>query len=207
MMIRAVMTTTVLLTNILSMNIPATEYPIMTLNMIEHNEIFDEFIDDKEEQGYECIRETFTDEFIKNLVDTSVEYGVDPWLVVSVIEAESSFNPDARAYDGSKHYGLMQLSVHYFSEALALEGTDDFFDPIANVSVGIKELARLLDSQKDYRCVKNSTFKHPGESLAVLSYHKGEGDAIPLFRENEVDSYTEKVIDNWQYYRNTYEKE
>lgn len=186
--------------------VPNTTYAatLVKSSVEKHNSIFDEFIQNRIDMGYTHIEETFTDEFINNLVTICEENEIDPWLVLAVMDAESSYDPNAKAYDGSKHYGLMQLSVYYFSDELEEEGTDDFFDPVANSSVGAKELKRLIEQAKKYKCTKKSSFDYPFETLAVYSYHIGEGNAVPNYKEGIIDDYTIKVIKNWQSFKNQF---
>lgn len=192
----------------IALSTPAyTSTLIETKQIVVHNPIFDKFIDDRETLGYTHIRDTFTDDFINNLIETCEEINIDPWLVLAVMDAESAYDPNAKAYDGSKHYGLMQLSVYYFSDEMEEEGTDDFFDPIANSTVGAKEIGRLIEQMKKYRCVKSSNFTNPIETLAIYSYHVGEANAVPNFKEGTVDDYTLKVIKNWQAFKTEYEKQ
>lgn len=71
--------------------------------------------------------------------DSAREFKLDPALIFSVIEAESSFNPRARSPYGAK--GLMQLIP---STARSL-GVRDPYHPAQNIYGGAKYLRMLYD--------------------------------------------------------------
>lgn len=70
------------------------------------------------------------------------EYGVDPALVIAIIEQESTYDPGAVNYNGTC-FGLMQVYEYYHTDRMARLGVTDLFDPYQNVKVGIDILAGL----------------------------------------------------------------
>lgn len=89
------------------------------------------------------------------------KYGVDPQLVQSVIQVESSGNPSAAS--GTGPVGLMQIS-----EALAKDygySLNDRLDPAKNIDMGTRYLAQNL------KAFGGDTSK------ALLGYNQGTGGA------------------------------
>ena len=111
----------------------------------------------------------------------SMKYDVDWRLVAAIIQAESSFNPDAISPVGAR--GLMQLmpatAANY---GVTLK---NILDPVANVEAGVqhlKMLSRLYDGDI---------------SLIAAAYNAGQGtvarfDGIPPFGETR--NYVERVV-------------
>lgn len=77
---------------------------------------------------------------INEIIASAAEtYGVDADLIHRVIQAESSFNPDAVSPAGAQ--GLMQLMPETAKEL----GVSDAFDPKENIMGGTRYLRQLLD--------------------------------------------------------------
>ena len=143
----------------------------------EHIDIFDEFIEGLNDDE----KELFTDEFIYELLFSCDENELNPWLVIGFIQAESQYNPNAKAYDGSGHYGLMQLSTTYFK-------LDDYFDPIENMRHGCKYIRKLMDESEYYACIVNApldfSFEDKHKLFVANSYNKGMGTAINIWKSD-----------------------
>jgi len=104
-----------------------------------------------------------------SIIRYSTKHGVDPYLVVAVIAAESRFNPNARSYKGAM--GLGQLMP-----ATAAAHGVDAYDPVANLECAIRILRRNLDKYND----------DPLKALAA--YNAGVGavqryGGVPPYRE------------------------
>jgi soluble lytic murein transglycosylase-like protein len=106
-------------------------------------------------------------------------YSIDGLLLASMVEVESSFDPQAVSYRGA--VGLMQL-MPTTAVALSLE---DLHDPDLNVDRGARYLRYLLDL-------------YDGDlELALAAYNAGPGNVrryggIPPFRETQ--NYVQKVL-------------
>jgi len=104
-------------------------------------------------------------------------HGVDALLVASVIEAESSFRPDAVSPKGA--LGLMQVMPFH------LEDGDELLDPEENLEVGASYLSSLL-------------VRYDGDlALGLAAYHAGPGavdryDGVPPYRTTR--AYVAKVL-------------
>lgn len=87
----------------------------------------------------------------------SSKYGVDPNLVLQVINAESSFDTNAVSYAGAK--GLMQLMPSVCEQF----GVKNVFDPEENVKAGVQLLSQHLNT-------------YNGDvPMALMAYNAGAG--------------------------------
>ena len=113
------------------------------------------------------------------------KYNVDPFLVSSIIKAESKFNANAISKKGAK--GLMQImditGEWAASELKMLDFTpDQLFDPAINIEIGSWYVARLM---KQYE----------GDIPTLLAaYNAGTGN-VYKWRNNEVYSLDGVTID------------
>lgn len=112
------------------------------------------------------------------------EYGLDPELVLAVIEAESGFNSAARSPKNAQ--GLMQL-IPATAERF---GVADVWDPVQNLRGGMAYLRWLLAYfQGDVR-------------LTLAAYNAGEKAVeryrgVPPYRETR--AYVAKIMSRYRY--------
>jgi soluble lytic murein transglycosylase-like protein len=107
------------------------------------------------------------------------DYGLDPELVLAVIQAESNFDPRARSHRNAQ--GLMQL----IPETAARFGVRDTMDPVQNLHGGMAYLRWLL------------AFFEGDLRLSLAGYNAGERAVerflgVPPYRETQ--NYVRKVI-------------
>lgn len=108
----------------------------------------------------------------------SQRHGLDPRLVLAVIEVESAYRPAARSRKGAM--GLMQL----MPGTAAQLAVDDPYDPEQNVRGGTAYLARMLD-------------RFGSLELALAAYNAGpeavdRHGGVPPYRETR--DYVERVL-------------
>ncbi|TAL35451.1 MAG: lytic transglycosylase domain-containing protein [Spirochaetes bacterium] len=118
--------------------------------------------------------------------ESATRNGVPEDLVLSVIKAESGFNPNAVSPRGAK--GLMQL----MPTVIQALGVKDPFSPEENIDAGVGLLRGLLDRY-------NGDYKK-----ALSAYNAGEGavdknGGVPPYKETQ--DYVKKVIS--QYLQNS----
>jgi hypothetical protein len=109
------------------------------------------------------------------------KYGIDPQLILCIIEVESGFNPFACS--PQKAMGLMQI-IPETAQSLNL---NDPFDPYENIKAGVK-----------YLCLQLNRFG--SIELALAAYNAGPGaveahGGIPPYRETQ--DYVRTILDRY----------
>lgn len=74
-------------------------------------------------------------------------YDIAPEIIWSIIEQESSWNPNAYAREGSK--GLMQIFEKYHREEMELFDIDNLYEPLGNIDIGVYYLNELIQENVD----------------------------------------------------------
>ena len=119
----------------------------------------------------------------------AAKHRVDGLLVASVVEAESSFRPDAVSPKGA--LGLMQLMPAHF------EGIDRPLDPAVNLGLGTSYLAGLER-------------RYAGDlRLALAAYHAGPGavdrwGGVPPYRSTQ--HYVGRVLARYREHQESLER-
>lgn len=99
----------------------------------------------------------------ESIVKYSEKYGLDKYLVMGVISAESRFSENAVSPKSAK--GLMQLkddTAYWCAEKYGIEG--EFYEAEVNIEIGCAYLRYLLD-----------LFNHDTEN-ALAAYNAGQGN-------------------------------
>jgi hypothetical protein len=112
------------------------------------------------------------------ITEASRAADLDPWLVASIVQAESAFDPRAVSRAGAS--GLMQL----MPSAVADHRVRDVFDPEENLRGGTEHLRLMLDRFKSI-------------PLALAAYNAGAStveryEGIPPYKETR--DYVRRVI-------------
>lgn len=110
----------------------------------------------------------------------SEDIGIDPAIVIAIIEKESNYDASAVG-DHGRSLGLMQIQLRWHTARMAELGCDDLMDAYQNVCVGIDILADLLEE---------------GESIewVLMAYNGGQMYADRLASEERVSEYAAEVL-------------
>lgn len=158
--------------------------------------------------GKVVVNRLFPVDYTRYINQSAAEYGLDRYLVMGIIKAESNFNP--RAISGSNAKGLMQLTDATAAECSRKMGIknfqpDDIFDPKTNIRMGCFYLSYLLE-------------RFDGEEeTALAAYNAGEGNVQKWLQDSrysqdgktlskipfaETENYNQKI----RVYRSIYER-
>ncbi len=149
-------------------------------------------------------------EFVEKYAD---EYGIDKYIIYSVIKTESGFDPDAVSNTGAR--GLMQLMEVSFDWVKFRLGDgddvtfDDMFDPEMNIRYG----AYLIDYLIDYfGCTETGAaayFSGIGEVGNWVSDKQYSADGIHLdtIPSKNAAHYVNKITNALNTYYELYVKE
>jgi soluble lytic murein transglycosylase-like protein len=113
----------------------------------------------------------------------ATRHGLEPALVLAVVQVESGFRPEAVSPKGAR--GLMQLMPSTAAEL----GVKDSFDPGQNLDGGARHLGGLLARYRG-DLVKALAAYNAGE--AAVERHRG----VPPFAETR--NYVERVLRRYQ---------
>lgn len=111
----------------------------------------------------------------------ALSYGLDPYLVRSVIWSESRWDISAVNYDGSC-VGLMQVSTYWNKDRAVKLGVTDFFDPESNIMLGCDILNEFIN-EKGYE-----------PELALMLYNMNHDKAFELYNKGLVSEYATNVL-------------
>ncbi len=148
-------------------------------------------------------------EFVESFAD---EYGLDRYLVYSVIKVESNFNSDAISNAGAK--GLMQLMDKTAAECNAkgefgYNIPEDLYEPEKNIRLGCYYLSSLMDTYNNMELAVtayNGGTGNVNKWLKNESLSDGEGGLsdIPY---SETKRYVEKVTKTYELYNRLYKQD
>lgn len=121
------------------------------------------------------------EEYHEVIIEVAEEYCICPELVMAMIEAESSGNPDAY----NKKYGctgLMQINPKWHKERMERLGVTDLYNPYENVLTGCDYLAELFGKYQDIYAV-------------LMAYNEGEyGGAVERAYDGDWSNYAKKIV-------------
>lgn len=116
--------------------------------------------------------------YIFNVADY---YGLEPSLILAIIEKESSYN-EAAIGDGGESYGLMQVQGRVWSVRMDELGVTDLINPYENIAIGVDILAAHLEQGL-------------GVEWALMAYNGGVSYANKMTAEGKVSKYAQSVLE------------
>lgn len=115
------------------------------------------------------------------IFELSEDIGIDPAIVIAIIEKESNYDISAVG-DHGRSLGLMQIQFRWHTARMAELGCDNLLDARQNVCVGIDILADLLGESESIEWV-------------LMAYNGGHAYANRLASEGRVSEYANKIIE------------
>lgn len=121
---------------------------------------------------------------LKNIYDEAEREGLNPQLVLAVIDIESSFNRFAESHAGAQ--GLMQV-MPFWKEVYA-RPSDDLYHPLTSLRYGCRILRHYLD-------------KYDNEADALAAYNGSLG------RSTYPNKIFRQLNNRWQYQGDSFSDE
>lgn len=127
------------------------------------------------------VDDTFlSEEYQEYCRDAAVEYGLDEYVLVAMIERES--DGDAGATSSGGDVGLVQVNPAWHLDRMKKLGITDLTDPKSNILVAADYLAELL---------KENEYNLP---LALMKYNMNHEKAEQLISEGRYSEYASSII-------------
>ena len=142
----------------------------------------------------------------------SNEYGLDKFLVFSIIKCESGFDKNATSNIGAK--GLMQLTDATYEWVCSKykdseNDTNNLFDEEKNIRAGCRLLRLLYDDFDDTKTVLCAY--HAGRNITYDwledENYSSDGKTIDKVPYKDTSSYIDRVVKTIEKYNNIYEGE
>lgn len=162
--------------------------------------------------GNIVLRKLYPLDYIDIITENAEKHNLDPLFIISVIHAESRFNPDATSHKEAK--GLMQLrddTAVWCAYTMNYEGfsADEIYDPQVNIMIGVWYLDYLLDRfDGNYTLCLASYNAGMGNVSKWLDNPKYSADKVILDKIPfpETERYIKKVMNNYAIYKMLYNK-
>lgn len=148
--------------------------------------------------------------YMDQILEYSAAYGVDPYIVMSIIKVESNFNSNAVSH--KKATGLMQITEGtslWISSKLDIDNYDYSLlkDPSLNIKMGSFYISYLLEMYEGrLECALaayNAGFNNVDKWLADSEYSK-DGRVLSRVPYPETERYIDKVKNNYKIYKFLY---
>ncbi|MEG2353476.1 MAG: lytic transglycosylase domain-containing protein [Clostridium sp.] len=152
----------------------------------------------------------FPDKYSEIVLKYSKDFDVDPYLVFSVIKAESNFDIQGKSNKNAR--GLMQVTpstAQWIVEQMGMEAIDidSLYEPEINIKLGTWYLRNLRDEFGDNVDLILSAYNagrgNVNKWLDDINYSKNgkDLDEIPF---GETKTYVKRVKSNYKIYKKFY---
>ena len=130
---------------------------------------------------------TIKSQYDAYIVNIALKYDLEPSFIKAIMHIESAFDANALSHAGAM--GLMQLMP---ATAANYELTDNHFEPISNIEVGVRHMKDLMDRYNN------------DKTLSLAAYNAGAGavsryNGIPPYKETQ--AYVVKVMGLYEKYK------
>lgn len=142
----------------------------------------------------------------RDIYAAAAEFGLDPYLVMGVISAESRFDENARSHKDA--HGLMQLkeeTAAWCVEHMDLAVGSDLYEPADNIKIGCAYLRYLIDIFDGVEDTALAAYNAgQGNVRKWLSQYNGDGKTLTHIPFPETERYVRKVRSRMGIYQNLY---
>lgn len=163
--------------------------------------------------AYHTVKVLYPIKYIECIEEYSAEYGIDPYLVMSIIKTESNFDGNAMSDKGAS--GLMQITRPTAEWIACKLGMEDFSyeknitDPEINIRMGsyyIAYLAEMYEGDDELAIAAyNAGFNNVDSWLLKEEYSK-DGKTLDKIPFPETERYLNKVKNNYRIYKILYKE-
>jgi hypothetical protein len=125
-------------------------------------------------------------DIINNYVkEISAKYKVDPWVIMSMIQTESEYNPNAK---NGNCLGLMQISSYWHRDRARQLGVTNFYDPYSNILLGVDYISELINQYGDIR-------------LVLMLYNMDHNTALRMYKNGQITDYARTILARAEQYK------
>ncbi len=137
----------------------------------------------------------------------SAENNIDPYLVFSIIKAESNFEEDAISRKNAR--GLMQISEitgNWGAQVLGFEGftLESLFEPETNIMIGCWYVNKLVKEFGDDLGLVLAAYNAGSGNVSLWledRAYSSTGESLDRIPFKETERYVKKVLNNYFVYK------
>jgi len=157
------------------------------------------------------LKKIYPIQYSEYVEEYSKENNIDPYMIYSIIKAESNFNPNVKSQ--SNAIGLMQLL-----ETTAIEMSNitdennitekELYEPEINIKLGVLYYAYLVDRYKGNNILALTAYNAGMGNLdewISQGIIKSDGSDIENIPYKETNNYVRKILRDYQLYIKLYD--